>query len=859
LSYVRASQVWLACVLCFGCSELPSIEADVCGNGVIDGAETCDGFGRGDASGRPPGELGACQLDCSLRADVRPACPPGFGCDASNLCRAATGKYLPVAETIAGNAFSLAAGDFNGDGRADILSQQPAGILGSTTFRVLYFDQAGKLQRTWSSSASVLSVDVAEVTPDGRADVVFSDGRLGVLLGQADQSLLSQTYPSYFIPDSNVRLLGPLLEHDIAQTLPILIFADAPEGLTLAHPDSSSASLEVFARFAGSMAQLAGEPALGRLFDADPQAPCNDVVIALHGQSELTVFTPCQLSAVSHDVAWWREARVTRVSLQPQAAIDHGPLLADVNGDGHLDLLLGADEKTYVAFSDGHTLSEAKPLLARRDDAAVGDLPMPLAAGDFNGDGKADFIYPTSFLLSQHADDESSLVYRFRGMRVGAAWTEARVADLNANGLADVIGASSGSLDIDFYNGTGSELMNFSVLQTERPPEHLTVGDFDGDLILDLAFAQKAAGQERATVAIAFGNSAGAPSAPRTIAQVSDLRQLGSLPSASSDALGQLYLLFDQEDASGAHGSAVAWFANTGERGLSCLVELTTFAEDGSIQSVPGLALTTGSFIHAGQTDSVLFASDLHDVLLSGPEQGLWLLTDLQSARGRPQSLGFELDPRVLPLRASSSPNELPQPNLQLLAADLDRDGLSELIVLAPDAAGERCFVTTGNVLGDQPPHHLSLQPAIELAEPCSQSSRLAAADVDGDGAQELVLLTGDSPLGRKLLVLWNDGAGGFSPDALSVAANVDDAPVAFSTLPNKDEHAPALFAYVGADGLSLLRPGTEPHSFQREHVAVALAQPTGVLAADIDGDGIADLAVADQGNIRVLRAELTR
>jgi hypothetical protein len=35
--------------------------------------------------------------------------------------------------------------------------------------------------------------------------------------------------------------------------------------------------------------------------------------------------------------------------------------------------------------------------------------------------------------------------------------------------------------------------------------------------------------------------------------------------------------------------------------------------------------------------------------------------------------------------------------------------------------------------------------------------------------------------------------------------------------------------------------------------------QPTAVLAADIDGDGIVDLAVADQGNLHILRAELTR
>jgi hypothetical protein len=234
-------------------------------------------------------------------------------------------------------------------------------------------------------------------------------------------------------------------------------------------------------------------------------------------------------------------------------------------------------------------------------------------------------------------------------------------------------------------------------------------------------------------------------------------------------------------------------------------------------------------------------------------------LPDLQSARGRPERLGFELDPRVTALPEPSEPNALPQVNLQLLAADLDRDGLSELLVLAPDASGERCLITPGNVLGDKPPHRLSLQPVIELAEPCLQSSRLAAVDLDGDDAPELLLLTSGSAPERKLLVLWNDGAGGFSSDALSIAADVADAPVAFSALPKQDERTPALLAYVGAGGLSLLRPGSEPRSFEPEHVPIELVQPTGVLAADIDGDGITDLAVADEGNLRILRAELTR
>ena len=48
----------------------------------------------------------------------------GWGCDREGICREPTGEFEPPAEYRVGGASSLLAGDFDGDGRADILSRE---------------------------------------------------------------------------------------------------------------------------------------------------------------------------------------------------------------------------------------------------------------------------------------------------------------------------------------------------------------------------------------------------------------------------------------------------------------------------------------------------------------------------------------------------------------------------------------------------------------------------------------------------------------------------------------------------------------------------------------------------------------
>jgi hypothetical protein len=130
--------------------------------------------------------------------------------------------------------------------------------------------------------------------------------------------------------------------------------------------------------------------------------------------------------------------------------------------------------------------------------------------------------------------------------------------------------------------------------------------------------------------------------------------------------------------------------------------------------------------------------------------------------------------------------------------------------------------------------------------------------DLDGDHAPDVLLLTGSAPGPRKLLVLWNDGGGGFSQSESASIATREDSPQAF-VLFRPTKSAPVEIAYASGERVHVLSVNSRTRAFADAELDLTLEVGTGITAADIDGDGVADLVVADAGGVRVLRAELER
>src|SRR6185295_11500631 len=101
-------------------------------------------------------------------------------------------------------------------------------------------------------------------------------------------------------------------------------------------------------------------------------------------QSSFWMYDFCTTRAGVAGPAWRTLAEQRSVALDPPAGIDVAPLVVDLNGDGHLDVLVGAGGASYAAYGDGQNLATAIPyvLSPANAPAPMRNLPMPLAATD---------------------------------------------------------------------------------------------------------------------------------------------------------------------------------------------------------------------------------------------------------------------------------------------------------------------------------------------------------------------------------------------------------------------------------------------------------------------------------------------
>ena len=154
------------------------------------------------------------------------------------------------------------------------------------------------------------------------------------------------------------------------------------------------------------------------------------------------------------------------------------------SGPGFITILLGHGDGTFTAAT-------ANP--------PVGNSPLGLAVGDFNGDGILDLAtsnahdYSVNDVTILLGNGDGSFKPGLANSAGGYGPGSLTIADLNADGVADLaVGKTqSGAIAILTGNGDGTfaAVMNFATA-TSQNSGNIAAADFNGDGIPDLADAE---------------------------------------------------------------------------------------------------------------------------------------------------------------------------------------------------------------------------------------------------------------------------------------------------------------------------------------------------------------------------------
>ncbi|HEX7667182.1 MAG TPA: VCBS repeat-containing protein, partial [Polyangiaceae bacterium] len=559
------------------CSSLPDIAPNTCGNGVTepDHDEDCDDVTVDDAGKQtcyPAGTVGACHFDCSTAA-----CPTGFSCGRDAVCRKPKGVFTEVGRPTQVSADRLFAGDFDEDGLGDVVAQT------DVQMSVLYGDRSGSLGAPFvvraegnpaigqhalrmNPAVGQLALDPDKDSSEASDDLVFSKSN-GVTTwrGRSDRTLIPTPYSSFGIgPAQPALVVARILDltDDVLLVLDAHLISSLPvkfDGTLIVRVRSNVLDdTQFLGKFDGKTpAMLAGDPYVGQLDEA-ASSPCQEIVLAFGEDTSVSLSFTCRdaktvntFQTDSLKTGDFSELKPpTTITLGGGAKVRPngvGVIGGDVNGDGHVDLVIDAEaagsgnpQTTLVAYGVGDGTFSSSPSLTPVDDVAL-PLALPFATTDgpvlavgqltAKTDSLPDFVFPDKIVLAAldgtgSADAGGTVVVPPPSFFADQPWNEATIADVDGDGSLDVV--AGGLNRVDVYKGTGTALATHVPFVVEGDVGDFSVSDFDGDHVLDIAFRATHPQVNQTTTAtsdldVMWGNLFGVPNEPRFIGQFSKI------------------------------------------------------------------------------------------------------------------------------------------------------------------------------------------------------------------------------------------------------------------------------------------------------------------------------------------------
>lgn len=347
----------------------------------------------------------------------------------------------------------IAVGDLNGDGFQDIVTANYTASLDTVTVRLGNGNGGFNPGFDVSTGAGPRAVAIGDVNLDGIPDIVtanYLDDSISILLGvdsnadgKGDGSFNATAQPAIALAD----FAGPRAISVVTQNLggvktvhiATADFGNDTVSLVRFDADGISAPISLAVGFKPSGVALGDLNGDGRL----------DIVASNEGDDTVSVY---RQGASGNFFATLSSGVPLGPLALDAAANPRSIVLADVNGDGRLDILTANSITDQVALFLGNGNATFG---ARTDIAVPGTLagnastPYSVAVGDFNGDGKQDLLtanfddFSTSFLSGNGVGGFAFV----RNYKVGSKPYAVLAQDLNGDGKADAIVTNSGPRD----------------------------------------------------------------------------------------------------------------------------------------------------------------------------------------------------------------------------------------------------------------------------------------------------------------------------------------------------------------------------------------------------------------------------
>jgi hypothetical protein len=820
--------------------------------------------------------------------------PPGTY-EVAVSARSGAGHYRLTAEVVPASAplepLSGGSGsvpvvvDVNGDGKPDIVTLNNSTFYRSShTVNVLLGNGDGTFQpaREFAVSKYASAVAVADVNGDGKPDIVvaeYESSNVSVLLGNGDgtfqpaREFAASKYTTSVavadvngdgIPDLVTTYFGPPTgnygSHAPGGVSVLLGNGDGTFQKPKTFPVPDSLTSTISGGTAMVVADVNGDGRPDLVIPAE--SPSGFAVSVLLGNGDGTFQKPKTLTLGGYLFPWIA--------------------VADVNGDGKPDLLVNNSNHISVLLGNGDGTFQ-KP---RTAPPGYGSMVV----ADVNGDGKPDVVTCGIGGISVLLGNGDGTFQKPQTLTLGeSTLSQLTVADVNGDGKPDLVvtdGFNHTSVLLGNGDGTFQPPQTPQAFTVGSNPSSVAVADVNGDGIPDLVTANFGS----PTVSVLLGNGDGTFQKPQTI-PIDFFPSSVVVADVNGDGKPDLVVTGDLYDISVLLGNGDGTFQKpqtftVGYRLTSVAVAVADVNGDGK----PDLVVTqgylntfSGKLYHPGvsvllgkgdgtfgppQTFSLGYyprTVAVVDVNRDGkPDLVVTVKTDLSNIFGPPNSVSVLLgngDGTFQKPKTLTLPDALPYSvGLTMAVADVNGDGKPDIVVAyndsfdGPGAVG----VLLGNGDGTfQKPQTFPVGPG---------PNSVAVADVNGDGIPDLVVGNLGAPnlntgklYDSGISILLGKGDGTFQPArefsngnytyVVAVAdVNGDGKPDIVTANGN------GLFSFY--NGLSVLL-GNGDGSFSPASPIAAVGRRNTPYLADLTGDGLLDSVVLNSAGAILFRKGL--